>query len=116
LYRKDRLQKIKTKLKRKIIKKNMGWCDDPLSKFYNRLVKLPFHSSAEKLFRNDHSYDIIVVISYNRKKIRKYKGSAIFIHIARKDFRPTKGCIAISKPIMLNLIRLIDKKTKIFIK
>ena len=116
LYRKDRIKKIRTHLKRKIIKKNMGWCDDPLSKFYNRLVKLPFKSSAEKLFRHDSTYDIIVVISYNRKKTKKNKGSAIFIHLARKNYKTTKGCIAISKPVMLNLIRLVDDKTKIVIK
>ena len=41
LYRKDRV-KLKTKLKKVIIQKNMIWCDDPVSKKYNRLVRVAF--------------------------------------------------------------------------
>ena len=116
LYRKDRIEQIKTTLKKIIIKRNMAWCDDPLSKYYNKLVKLPFKYSAEKLFRKDNTYDVIIVVNFNRKIIKKNKGSAIFIHLAKKNYKPTKGCVAISKPFMLNLVSMISKKSKIIIR
>ena len=70
LYRKDRV-KISTRLKKKIIKKNMGWCDDPRSNFYNKLVRLPFAYKHEKLFKKENIYDIILVLNYNMKPIKK---------------------------------------------
>ena len=80
LYRKDRIKKIKTELKSIAIKKNMGWCDDPSSKDYNKLIRLPVSYSHEKLYKNDNTYDIILVLSYNMQPIKKNRGSAIFIH------------------------------------
>ena len=112
-YRKDRISKIKSKLKKFIIKKNMGWCDDSNSKFYNKLIKKPFNCSAEKLWLEKNIYDVIVVINYNIKPIIKKKGSAIFLHIARKKYLSTKGCIAISKKDINLLIKKIDTKTKL---
>ena len=84
LYRKDRIQNLKSKLKKKIIKKNMGWCDDPKSKYYNQLITFPFKYSAEKLWLKENIYDIILIIDYNSNPIIKNKGSAIFLHIAKK--------------------------------
>ena len=115
LYRKDRIPKIKTYLKKKIIKKNMGWCDDSRSKFYNKLIKLPFVHSAEKLYKNKNIYDVILVIDYNFKPIIKNKGSAIFLHISKNNYSPTEGCIAVSKKDMKLLLTFINKKTKIII-
>ena len=115
LYRKDRIYKIKSSLKKKIIKKKMGWCDDINSKKYNHLVKLPSKYSAENLFRKDHLYDLTVIIGYNRKKLVTGKGSAIFLHLADKSYSPTHGCIAIAKKDMLNLLGMINKTTKIII-
>ena len=116
LYRKDRVLNFITKLKKIIIKKNMGWCDDPKSKYYNQLIKFPFKHSAEKLLLKENSYDIILVIDYNLKPIIKYKGSAIFLHIQKKKYQATKGCIAISKKNMETLIGKINKKTEIKIR
>ena len=112
-YRKDRIPKIKTKLLKIAIKKNMGWCDDPNSKFYNKLIMFPFNFTAEKLWIRDNTYDVILIINYNTKPIIKKRGSAIFLHIAKKDYRPTKGCIAVSKKDMNLLIKKIDPKTKL---
>ena len=84
LYRKDRVKKIQTKIKKIIIKKNMGWCDDSLSVHYNKLIKLPSAFSYEKLYRKEKIYDIIIVLNYNMRPVIKNKGSAIFIHIAKK--------------------------------
>tara|TARA_B110001452_G_scaffold260816_1_gene258770 strand:- start:499 stop:942 length:444 start_codon:yes stop_codon:yes gene_type:complete len=99
LYRKDRVSKIKTKFNKVILKKNMGWCDDPKSSRYNKLIRTPFNYNYEKLYRKNNIYDIILVLNYNMNPIQKGKGSAIFIHIAKKNYKKTEGCIAIKKKI-----------------
>ena len=105
LYRKDRV-KISSKLKKKVIKKNMGWCDDPKSKQYNKLIKLPFVYRHEKLYKKENMYDIILVLNYNMNPIKKNKGSAIFIHIAKNNFKKTEGCIAIKKNQILRIVKV----------
>ena len=114
-YRKDRIKLPKCKLVKIVIKRNMGWCNDIKSKFYNKQIKLPFEYKAEKLYLKNNIYDLIINIKYNHKPIIKGKGSAIFLHIARKNFKATEGCIAINKKDFLNILPLIDKKTKIII-
>ena len=115
-YRDDRIKKISSKFKLIKIRKNMGWCDDPKSKKYNQLIKLPNRYSHEKFFKNDNSYDLIIILNYNINPIIKNKGSAIFIHIAKKNYKSTAGCIALKKNDLLKLIKIIDTNTKIFIK
>ena len=112
LYRKDRLN-ISTKLKKKVIKKNMGWCDDPKSSHYNKLVKLPFAYNHEKLFRKENVYDIILILNYNMNPVKKNKGSAIFIHVAKNNFKRTEGCVAIKKINLIKLIKKISPNTKV---
>ena len=113
-YRSDRVQKPFSKLKSISIKKNMGWCDDPNSKFYNKLIKIKknLKISHEKLYRKDHKYDFFILIKYNYKNPVMFKGSAIFLHLT-KNYLPTKGCIALCKKDFLILAKLINKKTKI---
>ena len=111
LYRKDRLQKIQTKLKKKIIKKNMGWCDDPKSKKYNQLVKLPNDYKYEKLFRKENIYDVLLVLNFNMNPIKKNRGSAIFIHISKRNYAKTEGCIAIKKSGLLKIIKNLTSKS-----
>ncbi|MDC0435575.1 L,D-transpeptidase family protein [Pelagibacteraceae bacterium] len=111
-YRKDRTKNIKTKLKKYIIKKHMCWCDDPSSKFYNKLI-FTKDKNKEKLFRKDNLYDIIIVINYNTRPIIKNKGSAIFIHLAKKNYSGTMGCIGLKKNDLLEVLKTISKKTKI---
>ena len=115
-YRDDRIKKISSKFELIKITKNMGWCDDPKSKKYNQLIKLPNRYSHEKFFKNDNSYDLIVILNYNINPIIKNKGSAIFIHIAKKNYKSTAGCIALKKNDLLKLIKIIDTNTKIFIR
>ena len=110
-YRSDRVIKPKTKLKIVSIKKNMVWCNDPKSKYYNSQVKVNKKYKYEKLFRKDYKYNYILVVNYNPKKI-PYKGSAIFIHLTKNN-KPTVGCIALKEKDFLILLRLINKKTKI---
>ena len=113
-YRADRVQKPLSKLRSIAIKKNMGWCDDPNSKFYNKQIKIKknFKMRYEKLYRKDHKYDFLILIKYNYKNPIKFKGSAIFLHLT-KNYSPTKGCIALYKKDFLILAKLINKKTKI---
>jgi L,D-peptidoglycan transpeptidase YkuD (ErfK/YbiS/YcfS/YnhG family) len=114
-YRKDKIIDLNSSLKKQIIKKNMGWCDDSDSKFYNQLIRFPFKDSAEKLWLKKRMYDLILVINYNLKPTIKKRGSAIFLHLANKNYTPTRGCIALSKKDMLLLINNINKKTKLII-
>jgi len=112
-YRPDKIKNIVTSIKKKEIKKNIGWCDDPISNSYNKEIKLPSRFSHEKLYRKDNLYDLILVLNYNINPIIKNKGSAIFIHIAKKNYEPTAGCVAIKKKDLVELLKKIKKKTKI---
>ena len=113
-YRADRVQKPLSKLRSIPIKKNMGWCDDPNSKFYNKQIEIKknLKINYEKLYRKDHKYDFFILIKYNHKNPIRFKGSAIFLHLT-KNYLPTKGCIALSEKDFLILAKLISKKTKI---
>ncbi len=114
-YREDRIKNIISKIKLIKIKDNMGWCDDPISKKYNQLIKLPTKYHHEKLYRNDKLYDIILVLDYNMNPIVKGKGSAIFLHLSKNLKNKTSGCVALRKKDMLELIKKIKKNTKIVI-
>ena len=111
-YRKDRIPKLSTKLKKIKIMKNFGWCDDVKSKFYNKPIKTNINVRHEKLYRNDKKYDLLIPIEYNSKKPKKNKGSAIFLHLT-SNYKKTQGCVAIKEKDMLILLNLINKKTKI---
>ena len=91
----------------------MGWCDDPKSIDYNKQIELPSKFSHEKLYRNDNLYDLILVLNYNTNPIVKNKGSAIFLHITNDSYKKTKGCIALKKDDLIQLISKISEKTKI---
>mgnify|MGYP001335869118 FL=1 len=111
-YREDKFPNLKTRLKKVPITKNMGWCDDVKSKKYNKLIRVNKKIRHEKMYRNDSTYDLLIPIHYNTKKIIKNKGSAIFIHLT-KDYKPTAGCISLTKKDFLILLSLINKNTKI---
>jgi L,D-peptidoglycan transpeptidase YkuD (ErfK/YbiS/YcfS/YnhG family) len=113
LFRRDRIKKIQSKIRKIEIKKNMGWCDDSKSEQYNKLIKLPFNYSHEKLYKKENIYDIILVLNYNMNPYEKKKGSAIFIHVASKSYEKTKGCVAIKKIELLKIIKELKKDTKV---
>ena len=115
-YRKDRIKLVKCKIKKKVIKKSMGWCNDTRSKKYNREISFPFRYKSEKLYRSDKIYDIFINIKYNYSPTYKGKGSAIFLHLANKKYKATKGCIAIQKKDFLKILPLVNNNTKILIK
>ena len=111
LYRKDRIKRIQTKIKKIIIKKNMAWCDDPNSKNYNKLIKLPSTFNYEKLYRRENVYDIILVLNYNMNPVIKHKGSAIFIHVSKSNYKKTEGCVALRKIHLLKILKDLKKNT-----
>jgi L,D-peptidoglycan transpeptidase YkuD (ErfK/YbiS/YcfS/YnhG family) len=112
-YRADRIKKVPSKYKLIKIKKNMGWCDDSKSRFYNQQIKLPTKYGHEKLYRNDNLYDLILVLNYNMNPIVKNKGSAIFIHVAKNNYQPTHGCIGLKKIDLLTILKKIKKNEKV---
>ncbi len=111
-FRKDKVLKPVSDIKCVEIKKDMKWCDDINSKYYNKKTNRNSKFRYEKLFRNDYKYDYLIPIKYNWNKPKPRKGSAIFIHLT-KNYQPTNGCIALSKKDFLILAKLINKNTKI---
>ena len=109
-YRKDRVKKPISKLIVKKIERNMVWCVDSKSKFYNKEIKNNKKIKHEKLFRKDYKYNFLLVIEYNTKRTKPNKGSAIFVHLT-KNFTPTAGCIALLEKDFLILLKLINKRS-----
>ncbi len=112
-FRKDRIDKPETSLKCIEINEKMGWCNDIKSpKNYNKLIKINKNIKHENLKRKDHKYDLLIPIKYNFNKVKVGYGSCIFIHLT-KNYKPTAGCIALSKKDFLIMLKLIKKNTKI---
>ncbi|MBV9420719.1 MAG: L,D-transpeptidase family protein, partial [Alphaproteobacteria bacterium] len=84
-----------------------GWCDAPSHPAYNTQIKTPFTASHETLWRDDHLYDVVIIVGFNDAPVIAGKGSAIFIHVARPDFGPTEGCIALAQDDLLELLALL---------
>lgn len=115
LYRADRMPRPKTRLPVKPIRLFDGWCDAPADPAYNRLVRLPIRTSAERLRRADPLYDLIVVIGHNDAPPAPGKGSAIFLHVAAANFAPTAGCVALKRADLLALLARLDAHSRIVI-
>ncbi|WP_156480459.1 L,D-transpeptidase family protein [Acetobacter tropicalis] len=96
-YRADRVKKPDTILPVVALTFQDGWCDDPAHPAYNQKILLPHAARHERLWREDHVYDLIVIIGYNDEKIQAGRGSAIFMHLQREDKAPTEGCVALTE-------------------
>lgn len=107
LYRADRINRPATSLPVRPIRPSDGWCDASGDRNYNRPVSHPYPASAEHLWREDHLYDLIVVVGYNDLPRRRGRGSAIFMHVAAPDFTPTEGCVALRRADLLRLLSLM---------
>jgi len=112
-FRNDRLVLPKVELPARPISEHDGWCDDPLSPAYNRLVHIPNDWSHERMWRDDGLYDLVVVVGYNDDPPEGEWGSAIFLHIARADMSPTRGCIAFARDDLLALVPLLTRQTRL---
>lgn len=97
------------------IRPGMGWCDAPADANYNREIEHPYPASAEHLWRQDRLYDLVVVTGYNVKPRSRQRGSAIFLHVARPDFAPTEGCIAMRRQDLQRLLSVIRTPAEIVI-
>ena len=107
----DRPGAVKTALPVQRIRKDMLWCDAPGHPAYNRPVRAPFAASHERLARNDRLYDVCIVMDWNITTRRRGGGSAIFFHIAREDYAPTEGCVALSPADMRRLLPYLTDRT-----
>lgn len=114
-YRADRRAKPRTGLPVRPILPNDGWCDAPQDRNYNRIVTLPYAASAERLWRDDHLYDLIGVLGYNDRPRIRGRGSAIFIHLARSGFPSTEGCLALEEHHLRLLLRTSNSRTVVTI-
>lgn len=110
-YRPDRLQKPKTCLPLQALTPKDGWCDDPTDAHYNKFVSLPYSARHEQLWREDHVYDLILVVGYNDDPVVKGKGSAIFVHLQNPKRTPTEGCVAFSQEDLLKVLREASLKS-----
>ena len=104
LYRPDRMARPKTDLPLAAIAPDDGWCDDPADPAYNRPVKLPYAASHEAMWREDGLYDLVGVLGHNDDPPEPGRGSAVFLHVARPDYAPTEGCVALALPDLLMLL------------
>jgi len=104
-YRPDRIARPRTLLPLRRSRPGDGWCDGKGDRNYNRPVPLPYPASAEAMWRDDHLYDVVVVLDWNLRPRRQNGGSAIFFHLARSGYLPTEGCVAVSRADMLKLLR-----------
>ena len=105
LYRADHGGAPQTALETRAIMPDEGWCDAPADPCYNQPVRLPYPASAEKLWRDDRLYDLVVVLGHNDDPVEPGMGSAIFLHLASHDYRPTEGCVALRRPDLETLLR-----------
>ena len=114
-YRPDRVSRPQTLLPIDPLDPLDAWSDEPDDPAYNSMVSQPYQTSVELMWREDHVYDIVVTIGYNDDPVVPGKGSAIFLHIARPDFSPTRGCIAVSVENLLRILADCDETTRLYI-
>ena len=112
-YRADRLSPPETRLPLQALTPQDGWCDDPADPAYNRFVTLPCAASHEKLWREDHVYDVIAVLGHNDDPPVPGLGSAIFLHVARPEYSGTEGCVALALPDLLALLAVLRSSTHV---
>ncbi len=111
--RRDRIPAIETGLPATDIAADDGWCDDPGRPEYNRPVKLPFDGSHEEMYRDDRLYDLVIEIGHNDAPPVPGAGSAVFIHVAKPDYAPTAGCVALARDDLVALLASWDPETEI---
>ncbi|MCL4766162.1 MAG: L,D-transpeptidase family protein [Hyphomicrobiaceae bacterium] len=112
-YRPDRLLRPATRVPLTPLGPSDGWCDAVGDRNYNRRVKHPYPASAERMWREDHLYDVVIVLDHNERPRVQGGGSAVFIHVARRGYAPTAGCIAFERNHLLRLLKLLRRGTAV---
>src|SRR5271170_242455 len=115
-YRLDRMAAPRSSLVVRTLSPQDAWVDDPADQNYNRLVSLPYPAHTEQMWLDDAVYDLLVVIGYNMDPVVPDAGSAIFLHIARPDFSPTAGCIAVEEDVLVRLMPLLGSGSTITVR
>lgn len=110
-FRADHVRAGQTRLAMQPIGSDLGWCEVPNDRNYNRPVRLPYAASHEHMKRNDRLYDFCLVLDWNIVPRRRGRGSAIFFHLARPGFTPTQGCVAVTEKVMARLLPLLSRRT-----
>ena len=113
-YRPDREKPPLTALPLLATRQNDAWCENPEDPDYNQLASLP-HKMSDPLWREDHLYDIMVILGFNDDPVVAGKGSAIFLHIARPDFSPSAGCVHLAREDLLAVLREADEKSSVVV-
>jgi L,D-peptidoglycan transpeptidase YkuD (ErfK/YbiS/YcfS/YnhG family) len=98
------------------IAKDLGWCEVPADRNYNRPVPIPYGASHEHMLRPDGLYDACLVLDWNISPRRRGRGSAIFFHLARPGMTPTAGCVAVSRAVMARLLPRVSGRTVVVVK
>jgi L,D-peptidoglycan transpeptidase YkuD (ErfK/YbiS/YcfS/YnhG family) len=114
-YRPDRVMKPRTALPVSAIRPSLGWCDAPGDANYNRPIALPYPASHERLWREDGLYDLVAVLGFNDAARSQGRGSAIFLHLAHPDYRPTEGCVALAREHMITLLARLQRGDEMLI-
>lgn len=115
LYRADRIVRPRCVLSVSPLQPHDGWCEAPDDRDYNRLVRLPHRATAESMWRDDHLYDVVVVVGYNDDPVIAGLGSAIFLHLARADFGPTAGCVALTLPDLFEALAQLTLNDRLIV-
>jgi L,D-peptidoglycan transpeptidase YkuD (ErfK/YbiS/YcfS/YnhG family) len=115
LYRADRLAVPATRLAANPLSPQDGWCDDPDDAAYNRPVRLPYRARAERLWRDDGIYDLIVPLGFNDDPVVPGAGSAVFLHVARSDCAPTEGCVALAQADLMRVLAGADAAARVVV-
>lgn len=113
LYRPDHVRRPRSVMPSKAIRPADGWCDAPQDRNYNRPVRHPYPASAERMWRDDGLYDVVLVLGYNDRPRVSVRGSAVFLHLARPDYAPTAGCIALSPRDLVRLLATMRPRTAV---
>jgi L,D-peptidoglycan transpeptidase YkuD (ErfK/YbiS/YcfS/YnhG family) len=114
-WRADRLPRPQTLLPLRRIQPDDAWCEDPADRRYNQAFQRSANDPGDRLRRKDGLYDLMIEIDHNTRPRVAGRGSAVFIHVARRDYAPTAGCVALRRSDLLQLLAMLSRKTRITI-
>ena len=114
-WRRDRATRPRTRLPVRRIGESDAWCENPGDRRYNRPIQLAANAAGDRLWRNDHLYDLLIELDHNARPRVAGRGSAVFLHLARPGFRPTAGCVALAPESFRRLLVRLGPGTRIVI-
>ena len=112
-YREDRVELPRIRLPHLPLSPDDAWCDDPDYPLYNTKVVTPYPARTEPLWRDDHLYDVLVVLGHNDDPVVPGAGSAIFLHVAAPDYAPTEGCVALALEDLMEVLAAAERSSEI---